>query len=184
MVDLKATSPFGDSLPQSAGNVTLRDAMPEYLMALMPYDGTETACAEALQKAHEVALPAAGRVLGKAAARVIWAGLGQYFYTGNAPLKATIARHAAIVDQSDAWAVMVLEGEGAAEVLARLTPIDLRPASFKRGHTARSELAHMMAVISRTPKGFEIMVMRSFARTAVQRLVEAMHSCAAQSQID
>ena len=93
----------------------------------------------------------------------------------------TLAGHAAMVDQSDGWAVLRLEGAGAAEVLARLVPLDLRAPQFRRGHTARTELQHMMASLTRLgPDAFLIMVFRSMARTLVHDLTSAMEAVAAR----
>jgi len=97
---------------------------------------------------------------------------------------ASVARHAALTDQSDAWAVFSLQGHGVEDVLARLTPLDLNRAVFKRGHAARSLLGHMSAVILRTGENtFEIMVFRSMARTAVHELETAMRAVAARDAL-
>ena len=100
---------------------------------------------------------------------------------GPAP-DASLAAHAALTDQSDAWIVVRLEGAGARDVLARLTPIDLRDSVFKRGHTARTELAHMMASLTRVgPQAWQIMVFRSFAQTLAHDLKTAMQGVAARA---
>ena len=66
-------------------------------------------------------------------------------------------------------------------MMARLVPVDLRPQVFKRGHTARTELQHMMASITRVgPKTLQIMVFRSFADTLVHDLKRAMEAVAAR----
>ncbi len=76
-----------------------------------------------------------------------------------------------------------LEGERAAEVLARVTPIDRRPEVFKRGHTARTELQHMMASITKTADDtFLILVFRSFADTLLHDLRTAMEGVAARGR--
>jgi len=183
VVDLAAKSPLADVLPLSAGGVTLAETPPAFITSVMPFASKHDACSEAMQKAHDVGLPAVGRTSGKAGGRLIWTGRGQYFFVGEAAVAAAVGKTAAVTDQSDGWAVMLLEGEAADAVMARLTPIDMRPEVFKRGHTARTELAHMMTVITRTPKGFEIMVMRSFAKTAAHHIHQAMDSVAAQKAL-
>ena len=78
---------------------------------------------------------------------------------------------AAVTDQSDAWAVVALEGDAAEAVLARLVPVDLRVAVFAVGHVAKTMLAHLSVTITRTGQAtFEIMVMRSMAKTLVHDL--------------
>ena len=94
---------------------------------------------------------------------------------------ASLGEYAALTDQSDGWAVVRLEGKGAGDVLARLVPLDLRPASFKRGHSARTDLAHMMASLTKVGENaFQIMVFRSMARTLVHDLKTAMEGVAAR----
>ena len=92
-----------------------------------------------------------------------------------------LAKIAAVVDQSDAWAIVRLEGADAEDVLARLVPVNLRRSAFKRGHTLRSNLYHMMASITRIGNNsFQIMVFRSMAETLVHDLSVAMQSVAAR----
>ncbi len=183
MIDLTPQNPLDTLLPVSIGGNALVAATPAFITSIMPFSGQEKPCSKALEKAHDLALPAVGRIKGKADLRLIWTGQGQYFLLGTTPAAAAISEFAALGDQSDGWVVMVLEGAAASDILARLCPIDLRPNAFKRGHTARTELAHMMVVISKTAKGFEIMVMRSLAKTAVHHLQQAMESIAAQAVI-
>lgn len=183
MVDLIAQSPCAGLLPIDAGGVTLAEIVPDYITAIMPQSDKRAAASAALKAAHGMALPADGRITGRAALRAVWTGRGQYFLIGTAPADASLAAVAALSDQSDGWAVLALDGDQAAAVLARICPLDLRPGSFKRNDTARTEVAHMMAVVSRTTKGFEIMVMRSFARTAVSQIAGAMRSVAAQGTV-
>ena len=181
MVDLIARTPLQEQLPIELGNVTLTEAVPAFITSIMPRAGKKKACSDALKAAHGVALPAAGRSSGKEGARLVWTGRDQYCLMGDAPADASVSALAALTDQSDGWAVLRLEGENAGEIMARLCPIDLRDSQFKRGHTARTEVAHMMAVLTRLPNGYEIMVMRSFAQTLAARLKDAMTTVAGQA---
>ncbi len=181
MVELIAKSPVADLLPVEAGSCRLVACAPAAITAIAPYAGAEEALSQALDSAHGLALPPAGRAAGTPGARLIWAGYRQYMLVGEIAPDAAVAAHAAVTDLSDGWVVLRLEGAGTESVLARLTPLDLDPGVFKRGHTARTELAHMMAVLTRTGEGMEIMLMRSFARWGVARIAEAMESVAAQA---
>jgi heterotetrameric sarcosine oxidase gamma subunit len=78
---------------------------------------------------------------------------------------------------------MHLVGAGAAEVLARYCPLDLRTERFGIGQTARAPLADMPAIITPIAQGFEIMVLQSLSRTAVHHLHQAMLSLAAQASL-
>ncbi len=180
MGDLIAKTPCDGLLPLAVGGVTLTEVVPEAITSIMPYDGQEKPASDLLKSLCGMGLPKPGRSTGRGGARVVWTGAGQAMVLGP-PVDAGLGRHAALSDQSDAWAVLRLEGAGVAEVLARLTPLDLNPGVFKRGHAARSLLGHMSAGITRVgADAFEIMVFRSMAKTAVHELEEAMKSVAAR----
>ncbi|WP_321170030.1 sarcosine oxidase subunit gamma [Sedimentitalea xiamensis] len=92
-----------------------------------------------------------------------------------------LSGHAVLVDQSDAWAVVRLQGPQATDVLARLVPVDLRPRHFKRGHTVRTDLMRMNVSITRVADAaFLIMAFRSMAATLVHDLKTAMEGVAAR----
>lgn len=180
MAELIARTPCAGLLPLKIGGVDLTEEDPGAMTSLEPFRGQEAALSDALKAAHGMAWPAPNRATGKAGARAVWFGRGQALLIGPEPDTA-LARHAALTDQSDAWAVMRLEGAQAEDVLARLVPVDLRAASFKRGHTARTELAHMMASVTRIGESaFQIMVFRSMAQTLVHDLKTAMEAVAAR----
>ncbi len=180
MVELQAKSPCAGLLPITIGEVSLSEVDTGVMTSLAPYKNTDTAFGAALKVTHGMAAPAPNRATGKEGARAIWFGQRMVLLMGP-KADAGLAKHAALVDQSDAWAVVRLEGPGARDVLARLTPIDLREAVFKRGHTARTELQHMMASITRIgADSYQIMVFRAFAETLVHDLKTAMEGVAAR----
>jgi len=178
MASLIAKSPCADLLPLAAGTTMLTEILPEAITSIAPARGKAKAVSDALKAELGVAFPAPNRATGKEGARLIWTGGDQAFFIGPRP-KAIAG--AAITDQSDAWAVMRLEGADAEAVLARLVPVDLGAAAFKRGHTARTMLFHMSCSITRTGvNAFDILVFRSMAATGVHEVYRAMKSVAAQ----
>lgn len=171
---LTASTPCAGLLPLRIGTVTLSEVDPGHLTAIAPGKGLGAA----LQSAHGLDLPGPGQATGSDTARAIWFGRAHILLMGPAPNPA-LADHAALTDISDAWAVVRLEGAGAANVLARLTPIDLRAHVFQ---TARTELFHMQSSITRLQNdAFLIMVFRSMARTVVHDLKTAMEGVAARA---
>lgn len=177
MASLVAMSPCAGLLPLSAGEVILSETAPEAITAVAPFDGRADAVSRALEDAAGAAFPAPGRWTG-ADTRIVWTGPDQAMVLGP---RVALAG-AAVTDQSDAWAVMRLDGHGAEAVLARLVPIDVRLARFPPGHAARTLLHHMTCTILRVGEdAFEIMVFRSMAATAVHDLETAMRSVAAQA---
>ena len=180
MLELKAKSPFTDLMPMTIGAVTAQEVDLGTLTSIMPFAGQEAAVAGVLDAAHGLALPDAGRATGKAGTRAIWFGRGAVLLAGPKP-DAGLAKHAAISDQSDGWACVTLRGDSVEDVLARLVPVDLRAATFKQNHTARTMIQHMHGSVTRLgPDSFLIMVFRSMAGTLVHDLSEAMHTIAAR----
>ena len=180
MAELIARTPCEGLLPVTAGAFTLTEEPFAPITSLMPYKGAGKALSEALEAAHGVKLPAANRTTSKAGTAVQWFGRGQYLLIGAEPAE-TLGQHAALADQSDGWARVRLEGKGSEQVLARLIPLDLRASAFKRGHTARAPLQHMMAAVTRSgTEAFTLMVFRSMAVTLVHDLKTAMESVAAR----
>ena len=139
--------------------------------------------AEALMAQHGLALPAPAVSEGDAAAECLWFGRGQYLLAGPAP-SPLLTGAATLTDQSDAWASLLLEGPLARDVLARLCPLDLRDAAFGQGATARSEIGHMAASVTRVaPEGFRLMVFRSMAETLLHELRTALEAVAARGRL-
>ncbi|MCX7560853.1 sarcosine oxidase subunit gamma [Sulfitobacter sp. F26204] len=173
MVELIAKSACEGLLPLSIGSVTAEE--PEYaVMTSLSAFADPSALDAALSKAHGLELPLPGQSTSKGGLRCLWFGRDSVMLIGVAPDPALV-EHGAVVDQSDAWARVTLSGAGAVDVLARLVPVDLRAAVFRLGQTARTQLGHMQASITRTaPDGFEIMVFRSMAGSLVHDLKRAM----------
>ena len=179
MASLIAKSPLSGMLPLDTIGAGLTEVDPGPIFSLQPLVGKVAALSKALKKAHGVGFPEPGVSLQGKGGRIVWSGREQAFLFAQAD--PGLADHAAVTDQSDGWACMALQGPLAPAVLARLCPLDLRLAEFPPGRVARSQLGHVMMVIERTgPDGFTIMVMRSFAATAVHDLSTAMTAVAAR----
>ncbi len=180
MVDLIAKSACDGLLPLTVGQASLTEVDLGALTSMAPYNGKLKAASTALKAAHGISFPAPNRATGKGNARAIWFGRDMALLVGPAPDPA-LQEHAALTDQSDAWATVELSGDAAEDVLARLVPVDLRNKAFDRGHTVRSQLLHMNASITRTgPQSFLILVFRAMAATLVHDLKVAMEGVASR----
>jgi len=178
VVKLIAKSACLGLLPKTIGAVDLTEVEPAVMTMVSPYAGQTKAVSAALKSALGITFPAPNRAVGTGA-RAIWCGMGQALIV-DAPCPELTG--AACVDHSDAWAIVRVDGVDAAAVLARLTPIDLRDSSFKRGHTARTLVGHMTASITRLgARSYEVMVMRSMAQTLVHDLSQAAENMAARA---
>lgn len=179
MAELKARTPCGDLLPLTLGEATLEELDLGHVTSVMGF-GDEASVSKALEAAHGVAFPKPNRTTGKDGTRCIWFGRNQALLIGPEP-EAPLTEQAALVDQSDGWCAVSLSGSASEDVLARLVPVDLRAGHFKRGHTARTQLGHMMASVTRTgANSFMILVFRSMAATLVHELGTAMQAVASR----
>ena len=178
MVKLLAKSAAQGLLPVTRGALELSDSALDIITSVAPFKGKEAEVSKALMATVGLEFPAPNRSSLKDGVRLVWSGLGQAFLLGA---RVDIGG-AAVTDQSNAWICLALQGAGTADVLARLTPLDLRGSQFEVGHTARSLLGHMNALFMRTDTDrFEILVFRSMAQTAVHELTRAMESVTAQA---
>ena len=176
MADLVALSPAAGLLPLSIGGVTLSEPPIAPITWVAPFKGREAQVSDAFDEAG-LEFPAPNRTTGDGALRAVWAGPGQALVIGD-PIA---PEGAATADQSDGWARLRLEGDGVPDVLARLTPVDMRRDVFAVGHAARTLLFHMTATIMRVDEAcWEILVFRSMAASAVHDLERAMRMVAAR----
>lgn len=179
MARLIARTPAAGLVPVAVGSDLLDEVLPEAISSIAPFPGARERVSAALSSATGLPFPDPNRTGVAGGRRIVWSGHDQAFLLGPAP--GAIAG-AAVTDQSDGWVLLRQQGPGAVAVLARLVPLDLRPASFPEGSAARSLLNHMPLVIWRDGRdSFALMTFRSMAATAVHELTEAMHSVATRS---
>ncbi len=167
MVRLVATDPFAGRLPLSGPGIAVSAADPGPMTLVMVRRGSAPRVAG-------LPFPDPGRVSAaeRGGKRLIWMAPGQALLTGAPP---PAGRDLALVDQSDGWAVARVAGPAGPEVLARLVPLDLRPAAFAPGTTARTLIGHMTGSVTRIDGDtLELMVMRSMAGTLVHDLGRAI----------
>lgn len=176
MARLIAKSPAEGLLPVETGTCRLAERLYEAITWVAPFDGQE----EAVGRSMGIAFPAPGQMTGEGNHLAIWIGSGQALILGPP----VAPPGAAVADQSAGWAVLTLSGASVRDVLARLTPLDLRDAAFPEASTARTLIGHMTASVSRIgPETYEIMVFRSMARTAVHEITRAMKGVAARAAL-
>lgn len=176
MASLVAKTPAQGLLPVEIGTCRLSETSYEAITWIAPYDGK----ADAVAKAIGLPIPQPGRMTGDGPQKALWVGPGQALILGQ-PVAPDGAAHA---DQSSGWTVLALTGPDARDVLARVTPLDLRDSAFPETRTARTLVGHMTASLTRiAPDTYEIMVFRSMAKTAVHELERAMHGIAARAHL-
>lgn len=178
MAELIAKTPFDGLLPLTIGTLVVTEADPGPITLVQPLRDARSRAA--LERALGGGLPGPGEAVARAAGRCLWCGPERALVLGAG----VETEAAALIDQSDAWAVARIEGPDSREVLARLTPLDVRRSAFSEGRTARTLLGHMTAQITPVgPEGFEVMVFRSMAETLVHDLSRAMGFVAGRGAI-
>jgi sarcosine oxidase subunit gamma len=88
-------------------------------------------------------------------------------------LAALDAERVSFVEQSDGKAVLRISGPSVRRILAKCVAVDLHPSQFAEGRSANMLCCHVGANVARTgPDTFEIAVMRSYAGTVFEELME------------
>jgi sarcosine oxidase, subunit gamma len=143
-------------------------------------DGAETA--ERLSKHFGLTItPAANRAVAAGVLTVLWHGPGQWLIVRTPAatqladeLAALFAENAAVVDLGHARTAVRLEGEGARDVLAMGTSIDLRPAHFGPGACALTALGKIGALLHAVaPDTIDVYVARSYGQAFAEWLKHA-----------
>jgi heterotetrameric sarcosine oxidase gamma subunit len=179
VADLKATPAVG-GLPVIFGRMTLEAVDTGPVTSIAPFPGSDPKTA---LSALGLTFPKPGTMNAHGAARIFWAGRDLAFLMG-ADAPDALSVDAALTDQTDGWVWLHLSGPDARAVLARLTPLDLRDAAFAVGHSARSMISHMQAIMLRpAPDAYDVAVFRSMAGTVVHEMTEAMATVAARAQV-
>ena len=181
MAELETSAPArGLGLPLVRRGCRLEALDPGPVWQVSPYPGRLAALDKAL-KPLGFRFPQPGEVLaGKGGARLVWAGRESAFLIGAA---APEGLPAALVDQSDGWVALHIEGAAVLGVLARLVAVDLRDQALAAPASLRSQLGHLpVLIIKNAPQAFEIWSYRSMAASLVHELDEAMRGVAARSE--
>lgn len=145
-------------------------------------DLTSNAIKKAVKSATGVAIPKAGKVARKDAGGVLWMSPDELLLiVPYADVQNVIARldqdlnkhHVLMADVSDARVVFRLDGPNAAQILARVCPVDLHADSFPVGALRRTRMAQVAAAFWRDETGFEVVCFRSVADYVEALLVNA-----------
>ena len=180
MVKLIERTPAAGLLPIQKGDLALEEITGLKVTSLQPFKGQAKALATALKKLTKLPAPEIGRSHSAGPWRCISAGLDTWFVFGSEALREVPG--AATTDQSDGWAGLRLSGAKAADVLARLVPIDLREVAFPTDRAAKTLLNHMALIIDRRNDGFDLWVFRSMVKSAVHEIDVALQAVVARAK--
>mgnify|MGYP002780172625 CR=1 FL=1 len=168
---------FPSALPSASSEgagVRMSPVDPGEVWSVAPHRGREGAVARALG-----GWPEPSRMARSGPGKLVWVGPGRALLVGREP---PAGLPAALVDLSDAHAVLRLEGPGVRDVLARLVPVDLSERAFPEGGSARTLLNHMTVTLLRvSPRAWEVWGFRSMAGTMAGEIGHAMRGVAARA---
>lgn len=154
--------------------VTLREVSGCAIAELTAFKGQKEALATVIVTSFGVALPVANKTATKDGVTFVSIGPGKWLVTGEdsaghdliARLEKAAGSLAAIVDQSDARALVEISGDKARAALAKGVMIDLDPVAFSTGDAAVSFAVQFWITIwqiSDTPT-YRVAVFRSMGR--------------------
>ena len=173
MPELIAKSALEANQPLRRAGVTMAALPRQKITSIALYPG-QAGQADQVLREMALAMPKPGQMLRSGDVALVWTGRDQAFLFGDDAPEG-LGAHAALTDQSGGWAGVSLQGEHAAEVLARLLPLDLRLAAFPAETAARAAVNHLPALILRhRADHFEIWSFRSMARTLWHELAEVL----------
>ena len=138
--------------------------------------------ATTLRAATNLPLPEAGRVGGSGPVEILWFGPEEWLLLcapgEETSLADTLQQKLAttshqLVDVSDQYTVIALSGSAAADVLAKLTTLDLHKREFPEGRVAGSLFGRIQAVLARTNSGLQLLVRWSVAAYLYDLLIDA-----------
>jgi len=172
-----ALAPFlhaGHHGAHSKTGVTLREVSNCALAELTAFKGQKYALAAAIVTAFGVSLPSANKAASKDNVTFVSVGPGKWLVTGEGTrerdlvsrLEKAAGSLAAVVDQSDARALVEISGEKARLALAKGIMIDLDPVTFKTGDAAVSFAVQFWITLWQTHDAttYRLAVFRSIGR--------------------
>ncbi len=165
----------GLGLPFETAGMRLSAEDPGRMVSVTPYRGRREAVAERLGVPLED-----GRCSAAGGGRVFWSGLDQWMAQEVA---VDLDGLAAVTEQGDGWSCLRVEGARAAEILARLCPVDLSRAAFPEGAVARAPVGHVAAILISVAGGIEVLAPRSFTATTAHEIAIAMRGLAGRDAL-
>lgn len=154
--------------------VTLREVSNCALAELTAFKGQKEALATVILTSFGIALPAANKSASQGGVTFVSVGPGKWFVTGEgeaardllAKLEKAAGSLAAVVDQSDARAVVEISGDKARSALAKGVMVDLDPVAFKTGDAAVSFAVQFWITLWQTndTPTYRLAVFRSMGR--------------------
>jgi methylglutamate dehydrogenase subunit D len=161
---LERKSALADGAEFRAAQVTMRE--------MRDFELTQVAGSEAAMKIALGTVPGGvGAALDVNGRRYLRIGPKQLWILGKAPAE---AKDFHVTPLSSSRSCIVIEGEGARDLLLKCAPIDFHHGVFKPGQFVMTGIHHMPVLIHCVgPNVFHLYALRTFARTLWEMLVDA-----------
>ncbi|MBZ9707337.1 sarcosine oxidase subunit gamma [Mesorhizobium sp. ESP7-2] len=165
--------------------VTLTEIRNFDLVQVMARRGKAADMASAAKAHFGVAVPETPKTAGATEATLIWSGPDQFFVLSKggrhqvASLSPAFAASASLSDQSHARLLIRISGAKARALLAKLSSIDLYPATFPVGAAAATSMDHTSVTLWRgndAPDGqavFNVLVFATFAESLWHTMLDS-----------
>lgn len=173
---LAPRSPLAGLLAATGGGVVLAERTGLAVFAIQARNGRAADLARLARERFGVELPQGPRRVAAGPLAFLGVGPGKWLllHEGEAAPAglAALAEHAAVVDQSDAYAIARITGPFAREALQRALPLDLHPRAFGEDGVAVTLMAHIGVTLWQPEEGiFEIAAPRSYAHDLAHALL-------------
>ncbi len=150
----------------------------------LQFDAESTTTAAALAAATGLELNAANRAVTAGALTALWLGPGNWLIKpGAGPAaalaaleRAVAATQSSLVDVSDLWFGVTVEGERSRDLLSQGCALNLDPRAFPPGACAVTQLSRLRSLIHHVDGSpvYHVHVERSYARYLWAWLIDAM----------
>ncbi len=186
MHNLTAITALGGQEPRvdSIGDATLRENTNLALASVHARLGSELAARKTLMTVLGSDIPDVGKSTAAVPISAFWTATDQWMFcapydtheTMAADLAMQFAGVASVTEQSDAWAVFDLSGDGIKSVMELLCPINMR--AFDYGDATRTSIHHLGCFVVHLPAhdGFRIIGPRASAGSLHHAIITAMRS--------
>ncbi len=145
-----------------------------WLIAAWPERLAETGAAAAKAAGVEAAPGPGGSATGKGGTLLRIEPLKWLLASENEVSRPALeAADGTVLELSHARTVIHVSGPNALDLMARMVPLDLRPAAFPEGSVANTGLHHVGVTIVARDGGFDLFVLRSFGLAVWKTLRES-----------
>lgn len=162
---LEATSPL-DGYVKDFGAVQVEEVTTKAIVSIAEPLGMKTKLHTAIKKSLGAEWPEIGRstlsskgyqLLG-IQSDMIFALFEHPSGLADADIKAALKDNAYCTDQSDAWVLLEIKGEGVYHALERICALDISDQSFPVGCVARTQMEHLGVVILKTAENAFLLI--------------------------